>query len=747
MPAVVPTILLWVLPGLLGASASAQSLAPGTSSYADPTARTLHEAALAERERVDSAILSYTAVVRQRMAAALRMPLKDRTLYRSESSHRVWWRRDGENLVQVLAFREQSPAGVDVDDIDLGRFDTAFDPMDDRLLFGLTSRDDDLGDPDGEGFWFEHPLDPRYAGSYRFSSGDTLTLSLPDGRSVRAVELSVVPRRADVHRIAGTLWIEPESGALVRAVYRLSEIFDAFRDLPDLQEEEEEDLDFIPGMLKPWTVDISMISVDYGLWDFSVWMPRSMRMEGQVAAGILEAPVTADFAYEFESVETTASRDAMGAEDELPTVHFRTRSQAMAYLNELAFGRSVPFETRSATTDDGDVRYLVPEDRAVLAESPRLPPPIWEEAAGFPSEDELKERFDRLAALPQAPGSGTPMTFRYGLQRPDLLRFNRVEGLSVGARLQLRPASPVGPLSVTLTGRIGHADRVPNLRVEVARETLRRRVAISGYHELTSIDEGDRHLGLGNSTMALFFGRDDGDYFRRSGASIAWTPPSARRRSYRLRGYAEHHGAVDAETGFAVRDLWEDGWSFRPNLRAEEGWEHGITLDLWPWWGTDPRLTQGGLDVSVRAATGQADFLRGSLVGRVAFSLPGTLRLALEAGGGATAGTPTVQRLWYVGGPRTLRGYAPRILGGERMVRARAELARRLSFGAVSLFSDYAWAGGGFASPHDGFSLGDGFYSVGVGLSLVDGLLRMDAGYGLKDPRGLRVDLYLDSLL
>ena len=48
------------------------------SSYRDETARTLHEAAMAERERFDESVVGYTAVVRQRIGASLRMPLKDR---------------------------------------------------------------------------------------------------------------------------------------------------------------------------------------------------------------------------------------------------------------------------------------------------------------------------------------------------------------------------------------------------------------------------------------------------------------------------------------------------------------------------------------------------------------------------------------------------------------------------------------------------------------------------------------------
>lgn len=76
------------------------------------------------------------------------------------------------------------------------------------------------------------------------------------------------------------------------------------------------------------------------------------------------------------------------------------------------------------------------------------------------------------------------------------------------------------------------------------------------------------------------------------------------------------------------------------------------------------------------------------------------------------------------------------------MVRGRGEVARRMPFGSLSLFSDYAWAGDG-----SDFALDDGFYSVGLGLSIVDGLIRLDAGYGLRAPRDLRIDLYLDSML
>ena len=76
------------------------------------------------------------------------------------------------------------------------------------------------------------------------------------------------------------------------------------------------------------------------------------------------------------------------------------------------------------------------------------------------------------------------------------------------------------------------------------------------------------------------------------------------------------------------------------------------------------------------------------------------------------------------------------------MLRGRGELARHFAFGAVSVFSDGAWAG-----PRDSFELDDALWSAGVGLSLADGLIRVDAAWGLRDPRDFRLELYLDGIL
>jgi hypothetical protein len=718
------------------------------SPYADPTAAALHEAALANRELRDNQVLQYTATVRQRIAAALRTPLKDRTLYRAESAHRVFWNRDGDMLVQALAARQQSPVGVLDADESFGLFDQSFDPMNDRLFFGLMDDDEDLGDPAEDDFWFEHPLYPEYRDAYRFTSGDTLTLGLPDGRRVQVIELQVVPLVASVHRMTGALWVEPESGALVRAVYRLADTFDAMRDVAELREQEAAgSFRFVPSFFTPWTAEINLIAVEYALWDFDIWLPRAFRAEGIVGAGIVKAPGTYELSYDIEAVTTEASLAraiSPESDDGIQHVHFRTRSEAMAYLQQRVFGGTVPYviHPEEGRRDGHRVTYLVPDDLDFLTTSPALPPPVWDDAAGFPSGADIDEYFDVLSDLPMPPLPQVPATLRWGFQRPDLLRYNRVEALSIGARGQLRPSTPLGPLSLTGTARIGIADLHPNGTIEITRETIERRVSVLGYHELTSIDERARNFGIGNSLLAATIGRDDGDYYRRTGGTLEWTPPTSQRRTFRVRGYAEYHEGVEAETSFALFHATSDTWAFRPNIAADDGWEYGGSLEVTPSWGSDPNLAQGGLDLLVQGGTGDFEYARSSLGGHVVLPLPARLRFAVEAAAGTTWGTPSTQRLWYVGGPTTLRGYDPRATGGRSFGRARVELARSFSFGRLSLFSDAGWAG-----DRGDVRWEDALRSVGIGMSLLDGLIRFDGAWALDEPGDFRFDAYLDQIL
>jgi hypothetical protein len=353
------------------------------------------------------------------------------------------------------------------------------------------------------------------------------------------------------------------------------------------------------------------------------------------------------------------------------------------------------------------------------------------------TQDELEGLSDRLAALGGAIHSESPAHFGWGLGENDMLRYNRVESLSIGARGTVG----LSALEITGTARIGLADLHPNAELLLRRETMRRTLELRGYHELATVDPDRTALGMGNSLSALLFGRDAGEYYRASGAALTWAPPPTARRAWDVTAYAEYQNDVDRETHFALPRLWTDS-VFRTNIVAAEAMQYGGLIRLRPWWGTDPLRPQGGIELMLQAETGEFDLARGSITLRGAAQLARRLRVGAEIGAGSSVGDVTPQRLFYLGGARTLRGYEPSTVAGTSMARARIDLARTTSFGALAVFSDWGWAG-----DREEIRSANRRWAVGAGASLLDGLLRLDLAHGLRRPRGWRLDLYRDAVL
>lgn len=710
---------------------------------------------------------------------AIRTPLKDRVLYRSETAVRAFWDRDHESVVQVLGSRSNYPGRAiavregDLDWLDDLPFDEPFEPGADRLLFGLADSDneflrvdvDDRGTYDtGDSFWFAHPLADAADAFYRFRSGDTLTISLPDGRQFEAVELEVLPREADAHRITGVLWIEPRSGALVRAVYRMSRKFDVWRDVPEMQEEDNQRIGrFVPGIFKPWTFDLKMIAVDYGLWDFRVWLPRSMRVEGEAAAGVLKLPVSMEVSYQIESVATDADAVANAGTADAATdaaiaaagpvvqeVHFETRAEAMAFIAGVLAEGDVAYEVMDEAEGparDRESLLIVPTERSRVAESPHLPPPIWEETPGFPPDDELEEYLKGLAKLPAPPMLAGRIRTGVGP-----VRYNRVEGLALGGSVE---ADLGRRYSARAEGLFGLANLRPDLRVELRRSTVLRRLSAEMYYEMRAWDRQEgNYFELGNSASAFFRGRDWGDYYRAAGAALSWQPPELARQSFLFRVFAERQTAVKTETNFALFKAFSDGWTFRTNPAADEVNELGTELHLSPWWGRDPTSAQFGVEFVGRGATWRfldsdirRRYLEAGAVARAAFPLSGgewsAWRLGMELGGGSIWGEAPVQRTWHLGGSNTLRGFSPAAATGASFLRGRLEVARTYHGIGGSVFGDTGWAG-----DPDALSGSDFLYSVGVGATIMDGLLRLDLARSLNGPDpSFRLHMSADAIL
>ena len=732
--------------------------------FLDPVARELFGKAFDGWSELGENIERYTARIDQRIAAALRTPLKDRVIYHSETAVRAFWERDRLPVVQLLAARSRYPGrGFVLREANLGwleelPFDGPFAPGSDRLF---------VGSGEGAGYfipadddYLTHPLGEGADTLYRFRSRDTTTIIFPDGRRQAAVRLDVIPRVSDPHLISGTLWIDPVSGALVRGVYRVSRRLDMAREFP---EEIGRTMVYrlVPGVLKPLTVDVQLVAVDYSLWEFEMWLPRMVRYEGQVAAGVVKLPISIDHVYRIESV---TRRDEMAAAGEVEAAGGEASEGARLEPDAEEVARLA-----RQLSEEGEVSYrpildaeldpepsrrwswIGPVDPGVLENSPHLPPPIWETAPGFLSDSEVEAYFQLLAGIPVAPVGGVAWNFNLGWERPDLLRYNRVEGPAAGGRFEW---AMHGSYSLGAAGFFGFVDRRPKLRLNVERSTVLRRLKLGAYHELRATDPESGYLGLGNSLDAFLFGRDRGEYFGATGADLTWRPPATARQSFSVRAYAERQTPAESNIGFALFRAFDEEWDFRPNLAADEVDEVGGEVRLSPRWGVDSERAEFGAEFFGRGAMWRRagddvreGYTQASATVTAVIPLWGSgwrrSRIGLEAAGGHTWGRAPVQRSWFLGGPGSLRGYPASTLTGLSFLRGRIELAGTFEWLGASVFTDAGWAGRA-----SDFDSGDILHGIGVGLSLLEGVMRIDLSQGRRGPgRGLRIEAYLDAIL
>jgi hypothetical protein len=318
-----------------------------------------------------------------------------------------------------------------------------------------------------------------------------------------------------------------------------------------------------------------------------------------------------------------------------------------------------------------------------------------------------------------------------------MVRYNRVEALSIG----VRGTAPVSIAQLEGVARIGVGDLRPNLSLGALRATMHRTLELRVFHELATVDESRSALGFGNSLSAFFLGRDEGEYYRTIGASLNHSPPPVKRHWYDARVYVERQRAVERNTQVAVPRMWTDS-VFRENVVADAATQYGALLHLRPWWGTDATRPQFGFDVLLQAESGDFEHGRARATLRAAVPVGSKVRIAAEAGAGSSEGDVPRQRLFYLGGASTLRGYEPSTVAGTSMARARLELARAYTFGNLIVFSDWGWAGDRDFIREQGQR-----WSVGAGASLLDGLFRVDLAHGFKEPRGWRLDMHVDAIM
>jgi hypothetical protein len=612
-------IIAAALAGLLQATPAAPAATPqdSASAYLDRGAADLLRGARERRARVERGIDMYRVTARERIHAGVEAMTRDRTLFGQEMAVRIEWHRGQTGTLQVLGARQAAPAAdrrsrvpedlrselpglaFDPDELQLSlfQFGANMDVEDDeeraREEAGVDSADVEID---------MSPIDPLSAGSeahYRFRSGDTTVIRLPDGSRLQLVQLEIIPRRREFRLLRGSLWIDTRTHGVVRSVLTTARPFDLRRDA-------DEDIPRVVNTFGAIRATVRYITVEYALVQGRWWLPRLVAIDAQANVGFLAGmPVRFERSYSDYEVQASATPEqapvaVLAQRDTVAQRVCRSEAKAAGEVCSCEWSRCRRW------------RVEVPSDTMALLTSPDLPPPLANEGARLITGEEV-ESLARVL---------TPSLGRMGDFRPELetriadlrlLRYNRVEGLSIGARADVA----WGPLAIDGEARIGLADREPNAEIGVTRESMSRRLRLASYRRLAAFDPTMRPFGLGASLSALLFGRDEADYFLASGAELTSRPVRDGRWSYQWRLFGEHQHPVTRNTQFTLARAWDDDpfLGVRPADRADQV---GLGVTLSRTFGSDrspARLTVG---MGGEGQAGTFGFGRGQWVARLA---------------------------------------------------------------------------------------------------------------------------------
>lgn len=725
------------------------------TAFHDSAARTLLLRARAARLQQDSALISYDAMSYQRISAGLGFSSigRDRLMFRHEDVSHVRWQRGVGAWVELKGARTAIPV--------------APDEAADSANAGMNTEDDAAIPyyPGYESLWIGggvakaqvdereivHPLAEGAEAYYTYATGDSVHFRLPDGKTIELRELKVRPRQPRWNVVVGSLWFDVSSGQLVRAAFRLSVAMDIWAVAKQDDPHSMDDVPFwVKPLISPMKAQVTAVAIEYGLYNGRFWLPRLQSAEGDAQVSFMHVPFSMQQSYTYASVNARDSLPpivvaADPIADSLPeavkdSLREERRAARRAERDSVRKGLKPPpmaacdtakFYTRM-TYRYNDARlpvaYRVPCDQSQLATSPLLPKSIYDPGeAIFGSEERDALVAQALSLSAQAQFAPLPPTFHWGA---DLMRFNRIEGFSLGGRVDEQfGAGYTG----SLLGRIGTADLEPNVAVTVARSNGARTIGLTGYNRLVSASDWGNPLSFGSSLSALLFGRDEGFYYRASGVELTGT--NTRGVNYDWRVFAER------ERSAAVKNHWSLGAPFIPNLVARRGNYAGAALHVRGSHGEDPDAFRVLSDVRLEAATGDSSYGRGSA--ELTFSDGfGSLAGAVTLSGGSSVGSLPAQRLWYLGGAQTVRGQSPDTLQrGNAYWLTRTELGLNAAGVRPTVFGDLGWTGDRTKLN----AVGRPLSGVGAGLSFLDGLFRFDVARGLYPRKQWRLDMYVEA--
>ncbi len=570
-----------------------------------------------------------------------------------------------------------------------------------------------------------HPLSPTGLEEYDFSISDSLEIRLGP-RMLQVYEVRVRPRDDRQPRAIGALYIDRETASLARMA-----------------------LSFTRAALKDRELEDVAVVLENGLIEERFWLPRRQEIEIRRTGTWLDYPARGIIRGRWEiccyAVNTGLNPALFAGPEIVPQ-----------------FTPVVPGDTSRAPLFTGNILDGLPDDVRAVTDAEVLA--VQEEARALV----------RAQALAR-----TRSTSFSGRRISDFLRFNRVEGLALGAGLSQRLGAGV---SLFAGGRYGFSDHDWKGRAGISyRQASGAGLSLETYddHALAG-DEMERSL-LINSLAAQEFGSDYTDPFGVRGYSVSiFAPPVAgwratlafareTQRALPVTATPAHGTFASTIPAGAIAERRLEVILDRPTHLTAGGFEaryrvEGSLFRFSPRDGSDrrPRARRVSLAANVERPVGRDRFvirIMAAALGDddVAYPLnpaPEPFPDVVEPFQPLQALQP--QHLVYFGGPVTGPGYDFHQFVGTSGASARLEWQTPVPFPSVSLgrfgrapasmtlapYVSLVAINGGASAMRRGHGL---YPSVGLGALTVFELLRIDVARGLRDGRWtMSVDLNRD---
>ena len=707
------------------------------SAFKDPRARDLLLRAREARLSQDSSLTGYDANAYERMSVGMGFTRigRDRLLMRSEQASHVMWQRGKGAVVDVKGRRSVLPMieGVGDGEIDLGNDgDIPYAPGRETLWIGSDMAKADVSENE-----IIHPLAAGAEAYYTYQSGDSVEFQLPGGQRLQLRELRIRPRQPKWNVAVGSLWFDASTAHLVRAVYRMAQEMDIMAVAKEANEEDHDPDDDIPRwvkpMITPMKANVSAITVEYGLHEGRFWLPRSQTIEGEAQVSFMHIPFKLEQRYTYESVNGT---------EPMPEITIAVIDTASDSVSRAARRELRRNECKQGTErvrlhhnrNEGlQILVRVPCDTVALAHSSELPKSIYddgEQVFGTAERDALVSEALTLGAqpgfAPQKPSISWGLPFT---------RFNRIEGLSSALAVEQVLG---GGYSTHALFRLGVADLSPNGELSLDRTDGRRKIGVGVYRRLVASNDWGDPLGFSSSLSALFFGRDEGFYYRTWGAELTGGKDYGLINTWRLFAEQQFNATVHTEFSLAHPGGVKGDLT---NINAVNGKIVGLAVGHHSSYGLDPHGFRALTDIKLEGATGTFDYSRGSLQTTLSHGLGSALDGALTLGAGTSGGHLPIQKQFFLGGVQTVRGQKAGAEIGDSFWMTSAELGTRSVGFRKIVFGDLGWAGDRTNFSHPGRPLS----GAGIGASFMDGLIRVDLAKGIFPEKSVRANLYVEA--